>query len=76
MTLGEVIHHLVDNSAAFTDALKIDAHKAIADHFGETELHPMVPSPEAEAAMNDEKAQKIAELRAQIAALDPEPAGS
>jgi hypothetical protein len=76
MTLGEVIHHLVDNSAAFTDELKVDAHKAISEHFGETELHPMVPSPEAEAAMNDEKAQKIADLKAQLAVLEPEPAGS
>jgi hypothetical protein len=73
MTLAEILHHLVDNSQAFNSADSVDAHKAISEHFSETELHPMVPSPEAEQAMTDEKAQKIADLKAQLADLEPEP---
>jgi hypothetical protein len=71
-TVGEVLHHLVENSQAFTAEGRIDAHKAIAEHFGETELHPSVPSPEAEQAAADEKAEKVAALKAQLAELEGE----
>jgi hypothetical protein len=73
MTLAEVIHHLVDNSQAFDTAGAVDAHKAVSEHFIETERHPMVPSPQEEQTQTDEKNQKIADLKAQLAVLEPEP---
>lgn len=74
MSLSAVLHHLVDNSPAFAGDGLVQAHKDIAEHFGDEERHPLVPSPEAEAAASDEKAARVAELRAELAALEPEPA--
>jgi hypothetical protein len=74
MSISDVLHHLVDNSRAFDAEGLVQAHKDISDHFGDEELHHMVPSPEAEAAASDEKAGRIASLRAELAALEPAPA--
>jgi hypothetical protein len=74
MTLSEVIHHLVDNSQAFDAAGKVEAHKAISAEFNDEERHSSVPSPEEEKAADDERAAKVAELKAQLAALEDEPA--
>jgi hypothetical protein len=72
MTLADVIHHLVDNSHAFDAEGVVDAHKAVSEHFGEDDLHLMVPSPDAEKAQTDEKAAKVAALRLELAALEPD----
>lgn len=75
MSLSLVLHHLVDNSPAFAGEDLVQAHKDIAEHLGDEERHYLVPSPEAEAAASDEKAARVAELRAELAALEPpEPA--
>lgn len=72
MSFSDVIHRLVDNSPAFNSAESVEAHKAIADHLGDEDRHPMVPSPEAEQAAEDDRAAKRADLEAQLAALDAE----
>jgi hypothetical protein len=76
-TVGDVLHHLVDNSQAFDPASRVEAHKAISEAYNEDERHPSVPSPEAEAeAANaaqtdqspEDKDAEIARLREELAA--------
>jgi hypothetical protein len=70
MGISEIIHKLVDNSHAFTPEETVQAHKDISENFGDDELYHMVPTPEAEAATADEKAQRRADLEAQLKELD------
>jgi hypothetical protein len=73
MSVADVLHHLVDNSAAFVGDAAVQAHKDISEAYKEDERHYSVPSPEAEEAAQaeavpEDKDAEIARLREELAA--------
>jgi hypothetical protein len=77
MSVADVLHHLVDNSAAFVGDAAVQAHKDISEAYKEDERHYTVPDPETEEAAQadadanaspEDQAAEIARLREELAA--------
>lgn len=79
LTLGDVLHRLVENSPAFGPAERTQAHEAITGGHG-GDRHYLVPDPDdpdagrqdAEPTEVDSRDQEIARLRAELERRDAE----